>query len=332
MTTIGRKLEDGIEALFAISTEIADLQSNYDNVIKDLSMYHSLIEIQKYLGSGLELYELLPSIEDVIAGVFGTNWCKIIIDNSDLKNMPVETNLNLEKLNEFNMDNLRADEHMKKTLFGLDGGELIIMRFNLIDNEFGYIIIYWGFPQNITNNMIRFLELLKSQLEISVQNAQLINKFKTLSVKDPLTGIYNRAYFNNLISNTNPNTGDSIILFDIDNFKKVNDTMGHTYGDCVLKDFATILKENCTENAMAIRYGGEEFVIVCFGESDAERLADSVRKIFEEKTSYTVSAGVAYFMDSCTEVSFQKLCERADFAMYLSKQNGKNRTTVFQTT
>jgi hypothetical protein len=180
MLTIGQKLENGIESLLSLSSEIADLQSQYGDALKDLSMYNSLIEIQKYLGFGSDLNELLPSIEDVIVGVFGTFWCKIIIDQNDIHKMPVDTGLSMENLNSLELNEFYLDDKMKMEMFGVSTGKLGILRMHLMDDKFGYIILHWGFSLNLTDNNMKFLELLKSQLEISIINAQLLSKFKNV--------------------------------------------------------------------------------------------------------------------------------------------------------
>jgi diguanylate cyclase (GGDEF)-like protein len=124
----------------------------------------------------------------------------------------------------------------------------------------------------------------------------------------------------------------SMIMFDIDHFKKVNDTYGHTVGDYVLQTLTEIVKESLRETDYLVRWGGEEFIIIA-PETDIEKaevLAERIRKgtekyIFDQAGAITISLGVAQLKKDDTEDTFIK---RVDDAMYLAKQNGRNRVEV----
>ncbi len=131
----------------------------------------------------------------------------------------------------------------------------------------------------------------------------------------------------------------SVIFIDIDNFKQVNDTFGHSIGDVVLKSVAKILKESVRDIDLVGRFGGEELVIALLGatESDAYRKAEEVRKkienykpIFDEDgLGVTVSVGVAS-VDNSNADTFEDLISFADKAMYEAKTNrGKNNTVKY---
>jgi diguanylate cyclase (GGDEF)-like protein len=126
-------------------------------------------------------------------------------------------------------------------------------------------------------------------------------------------------------------------MIDIDFFKKVNDTYGHSCGDAVLKHVARVIQSSVRGNDLAARYGGEEFCLL-LPEADAERAtqaAERVRCSIEASpTSYegrslavTVSLGVAHY-DPKRDLSGKALIDRADQALYDSKQNGRNRVTL----
>jgi diguanylate cyclase (GGDEF)-like protein len=129
----------------------------------------------------------------------------------------------------------------------------------------------------------------------------------------------------------------SVVMIDIDFFKKVNDTYGHSCGDAVLKHVARVIQSSVRGNDLAARYGGEEFCLL-LPEADAERAtqaAERVRCSIEASpTSYegrslavTVSLGVAHY-DPKRDLSGKALIDRADQALYDSKQNGRNRVTL----
>ena len=129
----------------------------------------------------------------------------------------------------------------------------------------------------------------------------------------------------------------SVIMIDIDFFKKVNDTYGHSCGDAVLKQVARVIQASVRGNDLAARYGGEEFCILLpdADEESARQAAERVREIVsststnyaEKSLTVTVSLGVAQY-DASRDVSAKSLIDRADQALYSSKQKGRNRVTV----
>ena len=129
----------------------------------------------------------------------------------------------------------------------------------------------------------------------------------------------------------------SVLMIDIDFFKKVNDTHGHSCGDAVLKQVARVIQGSVRGNDLAARYGGEEFCVL-LPEVDAERARQAAERVrasvastptlYEGKSlSVTVSLGVAQY-DPSRDISGKSLIDRADRALYTSKQEGRNRVTV----
>jgi diguanylate cyclase (GGDEF)-like protein len=124
----------------------------------------------------------------------------------------------------------------------------------------------------------------------------------------------------------------SIIIFDIDHFKEVNDRYGHSAGDYVLKTIADIVRESIRKIDYFVRWGGEEFMIISSETNlkDVSALAERIREIIESSTfedvgKVTVSFGVTEFRANDTEDS---LIKRADDAMYEAKKKGRNRVEV----
>jgi len=121
-------------------------------------------------------------------------------------------------------------------------------------------------------------------------------------------------------------------MFDIDHFKAINDTYGHSVGDYVLQTLAQIAKENLREIDYLVRWGGEEFIIIA-PETDlgrAKALAERIRTAienyrFDQAGKITISFGVTWFKESDTEDTFIR---RADDAMYKAKEKGRNRVEV----
>lgn len=159
-------------------------------------------------------------------------------------------------------------------------------------------------------------------------------RVEELSITDRLTGLYNRLKLDELFAlhlaiARRHKSAFSILLLDIDKFKSVNDTYGHQVGDSVLKELATILKENIRGEDAVGRWGGEEFLVLlplCHSE-EALIFAEKVRSLIEKYSFLTVgqktaSFGVSTYHDGDDEKS---MVARADEALYRAKENGRNR-------
>lgn len=156
-------------------------------------------------------------------------------------------------------------------------------------------------------------------------------KLVALSHKDHLTNLYNRRYFDKLygILKKRKKGCFSVILLDIDDFKKINDCYGHEIGDAVLVNLSKIVKSMLGKREYAFRYGGEEFAILVVDKSNeqvmelAESLRDKVsRTIVSPNIQFTISLGVAH-----SNHLSESLFKRADENLYYSKAKGKNRVT-----
>ena len=179
---------------------------------------------------------------------------------------------------------------------------------------------------------------LISFYNISIVMAQISNITK-VAEKDELTKIYNRSKFNSLLSSSMRkslvnNEPFSLIILDVDHFKKINDTYGHDMGDSVLKDMASIIKSELRDRDNFARWGGEEFVVLAesLAEKEASDLSERLRKAIEEykfdrNIKVTCSFGVTQFRFSDTESSILK---RADEALYVAKDNGRNQVRIFE--
>ncbi len=165
------------------------------------------------------------------------------------------------------------------------------------------------------------------------QNITNKKNIEQMSITDCLTGLYNRHKLEDSLSSEvaryeRHNTPFSIIVFDIDFFKKINDTYGHQAGDDTLVQLAKIFKDNARENDCVSRWGGEEFLIIAGGTDldGAFLFADKLRKIVEEYNfavigKTTISCGVAEYDG---KESTSVLVSRADTALYKAKHSGKN--------
>jgi len=167
-----------------------------------------------------------------------------------------------------------------------------------------------------------------------------IDKLEELAKKDALTGAYNRTGFYEKLENEIKlhriyEKRISFVLLDLDNFKKVNDSFGHDFGDLVLQYFVDVIKKNLRKTDFLARFGGEEFLVLLplTRKEQAISIAERIRKDIEERmrnfmgrTSITASVGVTTFsFRDKKELNFDEIYKTVDEALYLAKDSGKNR-------
>jgi diguanylate cyclase (GGDEF)-like protein len=199
------------------------------------------------------------------------------------------------------------------------------------------------------------LDLLATHAAVAIKNAYLFAKIQQLADVDALTGIYTRRKFYEIaerefVRSRRDNDPLSLIMLDVDDFKKFNDTFGHKVGDFVLQIAAEQCKK-CIRNVDVLaRHGGEEFIILLPGtnlegaflvanrlrECVEEADMDSAKRFLETTTGssshldamrVTISAGIATLDESCVNIDI--LVDHADHAMYASKNAGRNRVAVW---
>ncbi len=155
--------------------------------------------------------------------------------------------------------------------------------------------------------------------------------------KDYLTGLVNRRFLKEKISEKGFLQNSYIVLVDIDFFKSVNDTYGHNAGDTVLRDIAAIYNEHFTESDVICRWGGEEFIFIIrkINEIDIEQTLESLRKKVQKHTfihgSFKINVTISFGVCTVNEnFSVDKNIECADKAMYFAKNNGRNRVVFYE--
>ena len=188
----------------------------------------------------------------------------------------------------------------------------------------------------------RVLAILANQAAATLSLIRDKEKQAELAVRDGLTGLYNRRAFGELlgqaVAREDRQAGGrlSLLILDLDHFKKLNDTYGHPAGDAALKSAAEVLRRHLRKGDLAARYGGEEFVLILPGtdESGARHLAERVREaladhrlVFEgAKITVTASFGLAVWPEGGQEPD--ALLASADRALYAAKQAGRNRVVA----
>lgn len=186
------------------------------------------------------------------------------------------------------------------------------------------------------------VETLAERAAVALANIRLRENLVAKSIRDPLTGLFNRRFLDEAMPLEEGRArrsggGFGVVMFDLDRFKQLNDTYGHDAGDAALRAFAKLLQGNVRSGDIACRYGGEEFVLVLPGASlaDAVHRAERIRWALSRQTlehcgevlgAVTVSAGVAAYPNQGTEATV--IVRAADRALYRAKENGRNRVEV----
>ncbi|HEX7370730.1 MAG TPA: GGDEF domain-containing protein, partial [Rhodanobacteraceae bacterium] len=177
------------------------------------------------------------------------------------------------------------------------------------------------------------------QLALALGNLQLQATLRTQSIRDPLTNLFNRRYLEaslprELLRAERRDGGLSVLMFDLDHFKRYNDTQGHDAGDALLSAFGALLAQCCRGEDMPCRFGGEEFTLVLTdaNHAQARERAEAIRKATAELVVHyragmlpaaTVSIGVASFPEHGSTP--EALLRMADQALYRAKHTGRNR-------
>lgn len=212
----------------------------------------------------------------------------------------------------------------------------------LKDEVFGVILTDNFYNQRIINaDEMRGLCGVANLASIALERASLYKKLKEMAQLDGLTGVFNRRYYekflqSEFIRSKRLQRPLAMIVFDIDFFKRCNDTYGHECGDRVLRGFAQLLRDNTREGDMVARYGGEEFVVLLTGDTTRDgafSAAEKLRQCVEntafpdfERGAITVSAGVGIV---APDEEYEQLFRRADTALYEAKRTGRNKVCIY---
>lgn len=170
------------------------------------------------------------------------------------------------------------------------------------------------------------------------------DSLEVLSQTDGLTGLFNRIHWESCLQAeykrwTRTHTAASLVMLDIDHFKKINDGYGHMVGDEVIRHISTLIKKHARETDTAGRYGGEEFTILLpetnlknayiFAERLRKAVEASIVKYNDIELNYTISLGIAEVNESFA--SYEAWIECADAALYQAKEGGRNQVGLYRT-
>ncbi len=190
---------------------------------------------------------------------------------------------------------------------------------------------------------LQFLSVIGYQMAATLKHFQRLSSIKNIAIYDTLTGLFNRGYFEERLGVEAQKSfyGGiplSLVMVDIDLFKKVNDTFGHTEGDQVLHKISSLLKASVRKKDTVARYGGEEFILILpeAGLEESFIIAERIRRLVENtvfevggvQVHLTLSMGISNFPNHRAK-SKEELVKMADQALYDAKRSGRNKVCIF---
>ncbi len=357
--------EDLKKVNLLLAEQKLELQQAYNKVNKFSSEMYIQIELLKYISSVLNIDELLELVTDSIIGAIGVDTCSLAIYDisKDKYLFKVKSIYSTDYTNDFKtlfrkgkldkfltMKTPKIDNHVQSGAYDFimdrHVGSLIIFPLTQDDQIHGLLIAEHLTKDMFQSNNIQFLQGIVAQIKIAVKNASLYAKLEDMARRDGLTGVFNKAHLENVLTDYYHQIEQgkleqlAVAIFDIDLFKKFNDNYGHLFGDEAIKATAHIGHEVATAHGGLItRFGGEEFVLV-FPNKTLDIAVEIMTLLHNkiksntlyfnthEEVSLDVSIGLTVYPELCT--SPKELLRRADKAMYYSKQNGRGRLTIDQ--
>ena len=345
------KIEKIMDLVISLNEDLATQRTYINGLEEKNTILNTIKDVNYYMGNSLELNEMIRNIIDVVLGVLGVTACSICINKDsgweiteesilgkDNKIITPELINDVDEAIENSKGEFLVKDLSKNPIFGLKNGAFIAISIKRNKTKYGLIAIYYNAVETFSDTKLEFFRLMSGQLGVHFENAFLFEKVSIFSITDGLTGLYNRAHLNEVVSAENfcesKNLG--IIMADLDNFKGVNDNYGHLFGDSVLRYVSKLFKEVALKyKASCFRYGGEEFLMIFYStnKTDICSAAEEIRNRFSqenfnvgEKTdSFTISLGVSKMDDSSKLTDVFKLINLADDGLYVAKNNGKNK-------
>ncbi|HFB53129.1 MAG TPA: GGDEF domain-containing protein [Sulfurimonas autotrophica] len=224
--------------------------------------------------------------------------------------------------------------------------EYVCIPFDINDEYSLVISITTKNPSDIAR-INKQIPSIKNYLEAAkpvIESRILTDKLRETSLKDPMTGLYNRRFLEEFIEKfvkqaQRRNETYAVLMLDIDFFKQVNDTYGHDVGDTVIAQLGKVIRQSVRESDLAIRYGGEEFVVLLQNATHegAMRVAELINESFAalsfdvgagESIQKTISIGIAIFPEDAETI--WKCIKLADTALYVAKTTGRNKIVEYK--
>ncbi len=312
---------DYVILLFELDKKEFDRDEGHENKVKtiqDTYLFSMYVDLNNDIVNNINVSEI--SEDDMHYTVKYSEWRMMIVNMI----WPEDQELFLRKTNpEYLKENLKPSKS-----FSFD------CQMKNLEGNYIWVKLIFGRTDTTSEQDFRFVFMVQNIHDDSIKLFNELKKFETLASHDSLTGVYNHGRIETELSNaieglSNSDRPVSLMMFDIDFFKKINDTYGHAVGDDILKEFVSTISKKMQGYDIKIgRWGGEEFVCVCYDIDihEVQKIAEEIRrsiseKVFEIVGSMTCSIGLA----SVTKKdSVKDAFVRLDEALYKAKTSGRN--------
>ena len=362
---------DDMELIARIKAQTR-IRSFYKELNEDKRNLEIMLDIMKTISSTINTDEVLYNIVKKVADVTGAVRCSIVLivkedlgyvvashESPVLKNIQLDLNKYPEIKEVLNskkavivedIPNHPLMTEVKGLVKDLEKMNVLVLPIVWDEEVIGTLFLRTRrFDRSFTKKEVQLCQTIANSAYHAIKNARLFEevskekeRMKTLAVTDSLTGLYNHNFFYTRLEEEfnkalRYNTTFSIIMMDIDDFKKINDSYGHRTGDMVLKEMANVIRKLVRKADVVSRYGGEEFAIILphtyleGAEEEADRIRENILKHEYpglNKETISVSLGVAAYVQKGAIINSGDLVNLADTALYEAKRSGKNRVVA----
>jgi len=349
-----KRLQVYVDEIEFITQRLALTNEELDRKVMELGTLH---KISKVINSDLNFNNLLDQILVCVKEIIDYEDCYIFLMEDQSTNLALikhhesaigqgeaKSNI-LQQVNQLVMnkkENQVIDLKTQTWDHTFSGTGTLLAIPMLVENKIlGILCLITDQKKEIIDELLKMLSIVASHVAIAIKNATDYEYVKKTAITDGLTGVFNHRYFyerfkRELDWSKHHELPVSLLMIDIDNFKKYNDTYGHVAGDKLLKIIADILRFCTRDEDIIARYGGEEFAVLLMGVGKkvackiAERIRESIdsESYLDPNENYgpvTVSIGVSSCPEDAKTVA--ELVNLADKALYISKKNGKNQVS-----
>lgn len=339
-----------------------------DSQSKKLQQLNTLVEMTALINSTLDPYAIKTKVIEAATRLLDSESGSLILIDPKTKDLYFEVAVGEKS---YEVKSIRVKKGMGVAGWVAEHGNPVITNdiaseprfYEKVDKTTGFITKNMvcvpvkskertiGVLQTINKNIGNFdyddmviLYALANQVAVAIENSHLYQK----SITDSLTGLYHHEHFKATLKDEIDRANKykhtlSLVMLDIDLFKKVNDTYGHLVGDMAIKRIAGILKHNTRKSGarwgdVVARYGGEEFVVILPYASyeNTFKVGERFRKKVEETNfdgiRLTTSVGIGHFnaqdKDKDSHLDYERLIKLADQCLYKAKENGRNRVEI----
>ncbi len=350
------------------------LEAQADMILRKTAQLVVLNEVSQNINSSLDLEEVLELLAKQSAQSIGVNRCVVWLLDDNKVGLHAAAAFGVEKeilsVLHLHIDDMRdtvffttlsqlkpvqlctqEDKAVFKKILKnqLTAHNALLVPMILKDEAIGILMVNDTREQHeFLEDEITLISAVANQTVMAVANAQLYKKVMQQAITDGMTGLYNHRFFQLRLSDEYNHAKRygvdlSVLMMDIDFFKKFNDTYGHMAGDLVLKEIAGLVKSLVRENDIVARYGGEEFVVILpmTNQLGAEVVAERIRASVAECLFYgsidnpqvgmSVSIGVAGLNGRGPDLAPRDtLIKQADDALYVAKARGRNQVVVYE--